>query len=267
MKFLHLSDTHIRMNYTTNSLTNELFNEYNNPTIHLANLLKQIKEEEYEFAIITGDLVHEGSIEDYELFKQLWQEIVPEIPYYFCRGNHDRQHSFFEGMDVYRSEEGDYLSYQMKDGLRIISLDSAQEEHHEGKISIAQMNILTEWLKKSAPKGTILLQHHPLAWEEPGIATEVPIGFEDVIRQSDVIGIFVGHIHQGTTMPYAGKMQYMAEAISFGVDEYPDRSIFTNRNGYNSCSLTDQGLFVYHHYICPEQTVIGKLAKPFEGNF
>lgn len=44
MKFLHLSDTHIRKNYTTNSLTNELFNEYNNPTIHLVNLLKQIKE-------------------------------------------------------------------------------------------------------------------------------------------------------------------------------------------------------------------------------
>lgn len=62
-------------------------------------------------------------------------------------------------------------------------------------------------------------------------------------------------------------MQYMAEAMSFGVDEYADKSVFTDRTGYNSCSLTEEGLFVYHHLLTPSQREVGSISKPFEGNF
>jgi 3',5'-cyclic AMP phosphodiesterase CpdA len=267
MKFLHLSDTHVRIDYQTNALMSKMFDEKNNPIYRLKQLLEHAKEENFDFALITGDLVHEGEIADYELFKQIWHEYLPEVPYYFCRGNHDRRTIFMEGMNVQANEENEYIACDVIDGLRIIRLNSAQDEHHEGKISLSQMNQLADWLKEPAEKGTILLQHHPLIWEEKGIATEVPDGFKEIIANSDILGIFVGHIHQGTTMQYAGKMQYMTEAISFGVDEYPDQSIFTDRTGYNSCSLTEDGLFVYHHYLSPLQTKIGSLKKPFEGNF
>ena len=267
MKFLHLSDTHVRVDYQGNALTSKMFNQESNPVLRLRQLLEDAKKEDFDFALVTGDLAHEGELADYELFKQTWQELLPEVPYYFCRGNHDRREVFFEAMAVQGNENDEYIACDVVNGLRIIRLDSAQDAHHEGKISVAQMEQLAEWLQEPAEKGTILLQHHPLAWEEEGIATEVPSGFEEVIANSDILGIFVGHIHQGTTIQYGGKMQHMAEAISFGVDEYPDVSIFPNRTGYNSCSLTKNGLFVYHHYLSPQQTVIGSLKKPFEGNF
>ncbi|WP_375710474.1 metallophosphoesterase family protein, partial [Staphylococcus aureus] len=63
-------------------------------------------------------------------------------------------------------------------GLRIITLDSAQDDHHEGKISELQMEQLRDYLAKPSEKGTLLLQHHPLVWEEEGISTEVPDGFK-----------------------------------------------------------------------------------------
>lgn len=267
MKFLHLSDTHIRLNYQTNNLTSPMFNDTRNPVLQFKELLTKVKQEQYDFALITGDLVHEGEKEDYELFKQLWQDTLPEVPYYFCRGNHDRRSVFFDAMAVIGNEANEYIACDTFKGLRIIRIDSAQDEYHEGRISLAQMHQLAEWLNEPSEKGTLLLQHHPLTWEKEGIATHVPEGFDEIIRHSDIKGIFVGHIHQGTTAPYAGKIQYMAEALSFGVDEYPDESIFTDRNGYNSCSLTDDGIFVYHHYLAPSQTQIGQLKKPFEGNF
>lgn len=267
MKFLHLSDTHVRVDYKGNALMNELFNAENNPVDRLKQLLEDIKKEEIDFAFVTGDLVHEGEKEDYELFKQLWEDIVPEIPYYFCRGNHDRRQIFFEAMNVTGNERQEYISCQEFKGLRIITLDSAQDDHHEGKISELQMEQLRDYLAKPSEKGTLLLQHHPLVWEEEGISTDVPDGFKEIIRNSDIMGIFVGHIHQGTTASYAGKMQYMAEAMSFGTEEYPDESIFVDRTGYTIFSIIEDGLIGYQKYLTPKQTVIGSLKKPFEGNF
>lgn len=40
MKFLHLSDTHVRVDYKGNALMNELFNAENNPVDRLKQLLK-----------------------------------------------------------------------------------------------------------------------------------------------------------------------------------------------------------------------------------
>lgn len=253
--------------YQQNKLMNQLFSEDRNPVIYLKNVLQKVAAEKIDFVLITGDLVHEGAKEDYDLFKSIWQDYLPDTPYFFCRGNHDRRDVFADGMGVATNEQNDYIALNEFKGLRIISLDTAQDLHHEGKISIQQMEQLKDWLSVPAEKGTLLLLHHPLAWEEAGIATETPAGFTEIIANSDILGIFVGHIHQGTTASYGGKNQYMTEAISFGVDEFSDESVFTDRTGYNSCSLTENGLVVYQHGLTPKQSILGRIPKPIEGNF
>lgn len=195
MKFLHLSDTHIRKNFQTNPLTRRIFTKEENPALRFKKFLRAVKDEDYDFALVTGDLVHEGTVTDYQEFRKIWQENLPQLPYYFCRGSHDRQSSFASGMDVELNEEGNYLACSDFSGLRIISLDSAQEEHHEGKILDLQLSTLKNWLEVSAEKGTLLLLHHPLIWEEEGIASQTPAGFKEIIASSDVLGFFVGHIH------------------------------------------------------------------------
>ncbi len=272
MHFLHLSDTHIRNDYTTNSFTRPIFSDKFNPTDSFKKTLDHINrnaketETHYEFALITGDLVHEGDPTDYQLFKSIWKEKMGDLPYFFCRGNHDRRQAFATGMAVSVNEDGDYIDQTDYQGLRIITLDSAQDGGHEGVISKRQLNQLKEWLAEPAEKGTIVLLHHPLAWEESEIKTEVPTGFEETIENSDILGIFVGHIHQGSLAYYGNKLQTMVEAISFGVDEFPNKSVFTNRTGYNSCTISEGHLSIHSVVMSPSQTVIGGCKKPVTEN-
>lgn len=266
MRFLHLSDPHFRKDYQTNEFTAPLFAKFEDPTQRLQRVLAELASEDFDFILITGDLVHEGEIADYQVLKELLEENFKGTPYFFCRGNHDRRPAFFEGLKVEANAEQEYSSCQMIDGLRIIILDSAQDDNHEGKISALQLDQLRRWLAEPAEKGTILLLHHPLAWEEAGIATETPDGFEELIRGSDILGIFVGHIHQSSFAYYQGKPQFMAEALSFGVDEYPGESLFTDRTGYSIFYLKDKELFRYNHLVTPKQSLVGKLAKPIIGN-
>ncbi|EHJ56022.1 hypothetical protein HMPREF9318_01237 [Streptococcus urinalis FB127-CNA-2] len=266
MRILHLSDTHIRCDYSTDWFTNGLFSEYFNPTANLRYLLTSLNTDDYDFAIITGDLTHEGDIEDYELFKSIWKDHMGDLPYYFCRGNHDQRDHFFDGMTITKKENDYYFNVADFNGLRIILLDSAQDESHEGKISETQMQELRSVLLEKSPKGSILLLHHPLIWEDPHISTSVPAGFEEIIKNSDIKAIFVGHIHMGSMASYAGIPQIMAESIAFGTDEYPDESVFLNRTGYNEVVIEDDKLFVYRQWLKPEQTILGQLAKPFDNS-
>ncbi|EFR32125.1 metallophosphoesterase family protein [Eremococcus coleocola] len=266
MKFLHLSDTHLRQDYASDWFTHRIFTDYDNPTIRFRHLLASINPVDYDFAIVTGDLCHEGEASDYGLFRSLWQEHLGDLPYFFCRGNHDPGAAFAEGMQVEMNLEGSYIACHEFKGLRIIILDSYQEGDHEGAISEAQFQQLKTWLSKPAEKGSILIQHHPLAWEEPDICTRVPQGFAELIASSDIRAIFVGHVHTASVVTYQGINQYMSEAISFGVDEYDHESIFTNRTGYNSVTLTSDQIFYYRHYLTPHQSMIARMAKPFDNS-
>lgn len=266
MRFLHLSDSHFRENYQTNDFTATMFSKTQNPRLALEQLLQNLPLMDYDFVLLTGDLVHEGEISDYQALRKMLDHYLPTTPYFFCRGNHDRRAVFFEGMGVEANDSQEYLNCTEIRGLRIISLDSAQDDHHEGKISDSQLAQLEKWLAKPAEKGTILLVHHPLAWEDPAIATKLPTGFEEVIAKSDIIGIFVGHIHQASSGEFAGKKQIMAEALSFGVDEFPDYSLFTDRTGYTSCSLKEGKLYTYQYLLSPQQSELGRMDKPIIGN-
>lgn len=264
MRFLHLSDTHLRRDYQRDWFTRQLFHSEFNPSINLEEFLKNLNKNSFDFVLITGDLVHEGKEEDYQLFTSLWDKYVPGLPYFFCRGNHDVRQNFFKGLGLEANPSMTYTSCGEIDGLRIISLDSAQDDSHEGKISEDQLELLRSYLATPSEKGSILLLHHPLAWEEEHVQTQVPEGFADCIRESDIKAIFVGHIHTSSVLSYAGKPQIMAESMAFGTDEYPDESIFLNRTGYNIVSLEGDRVSVYPRYLSPSQSVIGQLDKPFD---
>lgn len=262
MKFLHISDIHFRRNYELDEFTSSFFKPKYYPEKQLEQLFLQIDMTTYDFVLITGDLVHEGEEEDYIQLKRLLADYLKGVPYFFCRGNHDIKEAFLNGMNVEGNEDNDYIACHQLNGLRIITLDSAQEGEHEGAISNRQFDTLKQYLVNPAPKGTILLLHHPLAWEEEAIQTKVPNEFVECIQKSDIIGIFVGHIHQNSVLPYGDTLQYMSEAISFGVDEYRDKSIFTNRTGYSTFTLTSNGLYRYNHLLTPSQAIVGGVIKP-----
>lgn len=266
MKFLHLSDTHLRRDYASDWFTHRIFNQTDNPSLRFRQILQSIDPTDYDFALVTGDLVHEGQAEDYHLFREIMDQELRGLPYFVCRGNHDQPQPFFDGMDFKANETLTYAARHEINGLQIISLDTAQEDSHEGRISQDQMDLLAGWLDQAGDQGSILLMHHPLIWEEEEVCSQVPQGFEDLIAKHKIHGIFVGHVHTASTVSYHGTTQYMSEAISFGVDEYPDESIFVNRTGYNTVTLEGDQVFYYRHYVTPQQTMIARMSKPFDNS-
>ncbi|PZO96675.1 MAG: metallophosphoesterase [Streptococcus pyogenes] len=266
MKFLHLSDTHIRRDYHSDWFTDNLFSDTFNPTDNLRFLLSSLNPKDYDFALITGDLTHEGQAEDYALLRTIWKDYMGELPYFFCRGNHDQRQAFFEGMEIPLNASLTYFNVAEFEGLRIISLDSAQDSDHEGYISQEQLEQLKHALAKPSEKGSIVLLHHPLMWEDKTIATSRPADFDQIIAASDIKAIFVGHIHMGSMATYQGIPQIMAESMAFGTDEFPDESIFSNRTGYNEIVLEGEQVYVYGHLVSPEQKLLGQLSKPFDNH-
>ena len=50
-----------------------------------------------DFVVFTGDLIHEGSDYDYELFDQIVNKYI-NVPYYYTLGNHDSKEAFYRGI-------------------------------------------------------------------------------------------------------------------------------------------------------------------------
>ena len=107
-------------------------------------------------------LVHEGTAEDYAYFKSILEDNCKGIPYIVCLGNHDRRQAFWEGFLEKTGVAKPYVETTMINGLRIIALDTSPVDGNEiGEMPQEQLDYLAKELKTVAPKGTIVILHHP----------------------------------------------------------------------------------------------------------
>lgn len=259
LSFIQLSDTHFRNNYINDPLE-EVFKEVNAPADNLIDVLKNIDFGEINFITITGDIVHDGSPEDYKNLKLLVEDNIPSgFPVYYCLGNHDDKKSFYQGF--YNIEKkSDSLDYMNEiNGYRLIFLDTSVEDLHEGFISDAQLDWLEEILKEKSEAGSLLFMHHPLVWN--GVkTTEVSDRLFDILEKSDIISIHSGHLHC-TGINHIGKIpQFSIESLAFGVHNTKEMVNYTNRNSYNYYSLRDREIFSNTIYVNPKEKVIWALT-------
>jgi 3',5'-cyclic AMP phosphodiesterase CpdA len=156
---------------------------------------------------LTGDLVHEGTSDDYRYLHELLDECCDGIPYYLCLGNHDRHQAFYEGFLGESERTGPYFYSALQDGLRIIALDTSPKDGMAvGALPEEQLAYLRQELQAPAPKGSIVILHHPpvgnvLAGEGNlfvGLMEHIsPLRPElcEAIRGSDVKAVLSGHTH------------------------------------------------------------------------
>lgn len=249
LQFLHMSDTHFLKEYHGEL---EKWGVKYNPTEILKRFLKGIDFSNMDFVVHTGDLVHDGDLEDYKAFKSLMEELIPEeIPVFYCLGNHDKKSLFHESFN-YEETNKPWCYISECKGYRLIFLDTSSEEIHDGVIDKQQAEWLKNQLDESADKEIFIFQHHPLdiSWINGLEKTEVPDGYYEMLNQYDIKGIFTGHLHQSRHYMVNDRIpQHTVNSLVFGMTI--DDVWNNNRLGYSIVKVVEGNLDVYTEIVNP----------------
>lgn len=249
LQFLHMSDTHFLKEYR-----NELEKwgvEYN-PTEILKRFLQDVDFTKIDFVVHTGDMVHDGDLEDYQSFKELMESYIPEeIPVFYCLGNHDKKRLFHKVFNFEDTDRKWHYTSVCK-GYNLVFLDTSSEEIHDGVIDAKQADWLKEQLETSNGKETIIFQHHPLdiSWINGLEKTLVPDNYYEMLNQYKIKGIFTGHLHQNRHYMVNNQIpQHTANSLVFGMTI--DDVWNNNRLGYSVVKVVDGNLDVYTDIVNP----------------
>ena len=252
MKILHLSDTHYAQVIDDPELKVVLESQ-----VSLVDKLQQILQHEdlstFDFVMVTGDLVHEGTAEDYQQLDQLLKSVFAPLPIYYCLGNHDRKPVFYEGMQGEKRLDNFDYAFEWED-VQMIVLDSAKNHSHSGILDPSQIDWLKQTLKVSSFPKMIFL-HHPIIGGPyfNKFTFEDPQPVLDLINSNQIIGVFTGHTHSPAINFASNTKQYTNYAMSFGLEKQRDGSqIFTNTCGYS--------VIEYRNY--SELTVAPRIIQP-----
>ena len=257
IRFAHISDTHLRTQAPGDAMA-DMFDRLPDPDTALAGLLDTLAQQDVDFVIATGDLVHEGVADDYRRMRALVEEHLPRTPFIVCLGNHDHKDAFFEGY-LDSAPQPSYHAVRGIDGLRVLVIDSACGGGESGAFSEAELDWLEAMLATPAPRGTLLAYHHPVSWDGGHVAMKAPQRFLDLVGSGDVIAILNGHTHMNDVRHLAGIPQITADSTAFGSAMGTTTFDFTNRAGYASCALDETGLCVRMVPLFPVPDTIGSI--------
>jgi 3',5'-cyclic-AMP phosphodiesterase len=215
------------------------------------------------FVVISGDLTHDGNLEDYRFLKKLLdeEEQALGIPIHVALGNHDFREPFREGfLGEAPSDESYYYSF-MEQGLRVIMLNTQVPGTHEGRLDDLQLAWLDDLLSEPAPCGTIIVHHHPVVWT-PTIMMDDhllqnPQDLAQVLEGRDVIGLLSGHIHYHNIGTLSGIPCAAADGVAFGLDPWsPDSMRFIDRSGFNHVIVKNGQMIIQSMQLPGEQRLL-----------
>ncbi len=230
-RIAHLTDTHILRDYRNSHLEKIGLRIY--PDSYFKIALQELSLEKPDLLLITGDLIHEGDIEDYRYMIRLIDSYLPDIPLFLCPGNHDPKEIFMQTFNGRFSDHyvGDF------NGYRIVSIDTSIEGSPNAYINPDHISWLKEVLKKPSKNGTILIGHHPLEFDQAWFRSDFGSRFWQILDDSDVFAYFCGHSHFGEVRRVHNFLQICGESFAFGVETWGDRVVYTESRGYNCCIL------------------------------
>ncbi|WP_028204222.1 phosphodiesterase [Paraburkholderia nodosa] len=209
--------------------------------------------------LMTGDLVDQGSVEEYQHLKSLLDTL--EIPYWLLIGNHDAREPlrevFAERPEL--REGGEFIQYAVDLGaLRVIALDSMQPGQSAGTLCAARLAWLAQQLDAARGKPVIVALHHPPF--DCGIGHMDAIRLDDAAAQAlealvaqhpNVERVLCGHVHRPMFVRFGGTIAAAVPAPAHQVtlDLAPDApSTFTLEPPAFALHRYDpQGGIVTHH--------------------
>jgi len=170
-----------------------------NPDLSLQKILEfsQGRETSARLAIVTGDLVHDGSAAAYERFQHYFS--LMEMPVYCLPGNHDERQVMRAHLGGGRVQQ---QSLVVCDGWLLILLDSTVAGAVGGHLDQAALDFVDRTLARYPLYHVLIALHHPprpcgCDWLDQGLLLDNP---EDLFALMHAHGtvrcLLWGHIHQ-----------------------------------------------------------------------
>ncbi len=181
--------------------------------------------------LVTGDLTHDGTDEQYEIARELLARL--QLPTYVLAGNHDdrdrlRGHFGLEG------SAGAPIQQAVDLGpLRLVSLDSTRPGSDAGQLDSERLAWLDGVLAEAPEQPTLLAMHHPplltgvAPWDEIGIPASERHALGEVLkRHPQVRRVVAGHMHRTIVAELAGRAvlaapsTYLQGLLDFSAPEF-----------------------------------------------
>ncbi|MFF0488184.1 metallophosphoesterase [Nocardia sp. NPDC004068] len=178
--------------------------------------------------VLSGDLTDAGDPRAYRRLREAVEPAAAQLgaTVVYAMGNHDERVAFATellGRDSAAIDpEVPLDSVTDVDGLRIVTLDSTTPGRHEGRLEVDQLAWLTDQLSTPAPRGTLLVLHHP-PLPSPNATTEFlklqqAELLEEVVAGTDVRLIVCGHNHLTAASALGGIPVWIGPALAYRID-------------------------------------------------
>ncbi len=166
-----------------------------------------------DLVVITGDLVHNGQIAEYQKLQAMLQPL--QMPVYLIPGNHDSRTPIRKvfSTHAYLPTAG-FLQYTVEDyPIRLIMLDTNVPGESRGELDTERLDWLDQQLSGQPNRPTILFMHHPPFPSGIDLMDSCGLtGIQDleaVVKRYDCIQrIGCGHVHRPTQKLWAGTLAY-----------------------------------------------------------
>ncbi|MEV6280372.1 metallophosphoesterase [Nocardia sp. NPDC051832] len=225
LRIVQLTDTHIR---PAGELLYDAVDTYANLTLVLDRLRASGP---IDALILSGDLTDNGSPEGYRRLRAAVEPAAAELgaQVVYVMGNHDERSAF--GIELLDHTSGAVSIKKPHDqvfevaGLRIIAMDSTTPGRHGGKLEAGQLVWLGRKLRRPAPRGTLLVLHHPPL--SSGMAASELLNLDQAVRlaavvaNTDVRMILCGHNHMTAAGSLAGIPVWVGPAVAYRFDAMP----------------------------------------------
>ncbi|MET9487377.1 metallophosphoesterase [Nocardia sp. NPDC006630] len=178
--------------------------------------------------LLTGDLTDNGSVEGYRRLREAVEPVAEKLgaELVYVMGNHDERTAF--GVELLGREPGSVDPGAPHDrvtevsGLRIIALDSTIPGLADGRLEPEQLAWLAEELRTPAPRGTLLVLHHPPLPSAIAAAQVLKLQHAEqlaaVVAGTDVRMILCGHNHMTAASALAGIPVWVGPALAYRLD-------------------------------------------------
>ena len=196
----------------------------------LRRTVEDVNAQSPDVVIFTGDTVQHGQPDEYARLRELLAPL--DAPLYLVPGNRDDNDALRESFSDkgYLPLSGDFLHYEIDEhDVRLVAIDSTATGERKGRFCAERQARLDAVLSEQPERATLLFIHHPpfdVGDHYVGgyrLPAERDALEETVARNSQVIGLWCGHVHWLVEREWAGAqariMPSIAVDVRKGIDE------------------------------------------------